>query len=360
MWMINQFNAPTLQSRLSWAIDRQNYLRLRVGWKFANLVRALSTNIHQPNQRRPRLLILVNTRGWAFDDLAQQRVKYMASTWDVDIQYIDEEPHIDPSQYDLMFDPNWGWSGYDALFTGRYVRGINSHKWERGPRPYEQLRTCLRGAVACFVPNEAQVRRIRPAFPATFLVREGIDPAVFYWIRDRSEPDLVVGWTGNQGNRMKRLETVIKPACARANVELHIAKVPSREELNRFYNDVDVVLIGSEPLYEGNPLSLFEAGACGRTVIATNVGAVPEVVEDGVSGFIIEATNDIPYTIQAFVERLNWCKEHVEEVRRMGKRHQERVLRDRTPDKTCEQFRQAIEWAYGQLSCNSNCRSGFK
>jgi hypothetical protein len=273
----------------------------------------------------------------------------LSAGWDIDIQYIRENPRIDPSRYDLMFNPNWGFSNYDALFLGRYVRGINSHKWERRPRPYRQLRKCLRGAVACFVPNQAQVKRIRPVFPATFLVKEGIDPTVFYWLEDRVGSDLIAGWTGNQANEMKRLETVIKPACALANVELRVASVPTREELNRFYNAVDVVLIGSEPLYEGNPLSLFEAGACGRTVIATNVGVVPEIVEDGTTGFIIEATTDTSSTIEAFVNRLTWCKEHVEEVRRMGRRHKERVLRDRTPDITCEQFRQAIEWAYTQI-----------
>jgi len=344
------------QSPLNWAIDRENYLRLLLRWKFAHLVRELSTNIHRPDQRRPRLLILANTRGWAFDELAQQRANYLASFWNIDIQYIDEKPNINPAHYDLMFDPNWNFNEYDALFMGCFVRGINSHKWERNPCPYKQLRKCLNGAVACFVPNQSQVRRIRPAFPATFLVKEGIDPETFYWIRDRSEPDLVAGWTGNQSNLLKRLDTVIKPACIQAGVNLRIAEFPTREKLNHFYNDVDVVLIGSEPLYEGNPLSLFEAGACGRTVIATNVGAVPEVVEDGVTGLVVESTNDIPRTIQAFVDRLTWCKEHLGEVRQMGKLHRERILRDRIPEKTCEQFRQAIEWAYVQVAVARHSR----
>ncbi len=318
-------------------------------WKYKQLRRYVSSNILEPKARKPRLLMLPNTRGWAFDDLVQQRAQYMAASWDIDIKYIDENPQIDPDQYDIMFDPNWNFNHYDSLFMGRYVRGINSHKWEKGPQPYTQLRECLKGSVACFVPNKAQTERIKAAFPATFLVKEGIDPNVFYWIKDRTESDLVVGWTGNQSNQMKRLETVIKPTCSIADVELKIAKVPTREELNRFYNEVDIVLIASEPLYEGNPLSLFEAGACGRTVIATNVGAVPEVVEHAVTGFIIESTYDISRTIQAFVDRLNWGKRHVNEVRRIGKLHQKRVLLDRTPDKTCEQFRQAIEWANTQV-----------
>jgi hypothetical protein len=245
-----------------------------------------------------------------------------------------------------MFNPNWAYSVYDAMFHGRYVRGINSHKWQRASCPYRELRRCLRGAIACFVPNRAQYDLIRRVFPATFLVKEGIDTTTFKWLQDRSGTDLVVGWSGNKMNKMKRLDNVIRPACAQAGVELRIPDAPTRKDLNRFYNDVDLILIASEPLYEGNPLSLFEAGACGRAVLATNVGCVPETVENKVTGLVVESSFDVDCTVRDFVECLRWCKEHVAEVRAMGKRHRQRVLAERTSEKTCETFRQAIEWAY--------------
>lgn len=248
-----------------------------------------------------------------------------------------------------MFNPNWAYSAYDAMFHGRYVRGINSHKWQRTNSPYRELHGCLRGAIACFVPNRAQYDLIRRVFPATFLVKEGIDTTTFNWINDRIDTDLVVGWSGNKGNNKKRLDNVIRPACAQAGVELRIPDAPTHEDLNRFYNDVDLILIASEPLYEGNPLSLFEAGACGRAVLATNVGCVPETVEDKATGFVVESTFDVDRTVRAFVDCLRWCKDHVAEVRAMGKRHRERVLAERTSEKTCETFRQAIEWAYAHV-----------
>jgi hypothetical protein len=258
------------------------------------------------NSKR-RLLMLANERGWAFDDLCQQRARYLADSWDVDIKYLQETPSLDPKDYDLMFDCNWNYSHYNNGFAGKYVRGINSHKWERASQRFLSLRRSLNGAVACFVPNRMHLQKISRVFPATCLVREGIDPTVFYWIKDCSGTDLIAGWTGNPNNEYKRLTTVIEPACKAAGVELRLIQAPDRQALNLFYNEVDIVLIGSGPLYEGNPLSLFEAGACGRAVIATNVGAVPETVEDGVSGLIVESTADIHRTITAFVERLNWC-----------------------------------------------------
>lgn len=325
--------------------------RLNFSTRRAAAKRAWSGPITQPKDDRRRLLILANEPGWAFDELAQQRQRHLADSWEVDILYLSEKPQVDPSRYDLLFNPNWGYGEYDRLFHGRYIRGFFSQKWQRGPMPYRTLQASLRGAVACFVPDKHSLTKIRKVFPPVFLVKEGIDPSIFHWLCDRTGEDLVVGWTGQIKNPNKRFETVVQPACEEAGVELRTASSLPRDQLNLFYNDVDLVLIGSEPLQEGNPLALYEAGACGRTVLATHVGCVPEIVEDRVNGLIVEATFDTEKTIRTLVERLKWCKANVSEVRAMGKRHRERVLAERTPQKTCETFRQALERAYAHRLC---------
>jgi glycosyltransferase involved in cell wall biosynthesis len=50
-------------------------------------------------------------------------------------------------------------------------------------------------------------------------------------------------------------------------------------------SDLDVVALTSRN--EGTPVSLIEAGACARPIVATDVGGVRTVVEDGVSGLIV-------------------------------------------------------------------------
>jgi glycosyltransferase involved in cell wall biosynthesis len=58
-----------------------------------------------------------------------------------------------------------------------------------------------------------------------------------------------------------------------------------RRDLPAVYADLDVVCLSS--LNEGSPVALIEAMAAGRPVVATAVGGVPEVVQDGVSGLLV-------------------------------------------------------------------------
>ncbi len=93
---------------------------------------------------------------------------------------------------------------------------------------------------------------------------------------------------------------------------------------------------------EGNPLCLFEAGACGRTVIATSVGVVPEIIEDGVNGFIIDSNLSDLMTLDLMTLRLRWCQQHPAEVRVMGHRLREKILLTRTASVTGQAFRSLI------------------
>jgi glycosyltransferase involved in cell wall biosynthesis len=58
-----------------------------------------------------------------------------------------------------------------------------------------------------------------------------------------------------------------------------------RRDLPRVYADLDVVALSSHN--EGSPVSLIEALAAARAVVATAVGGVPEVVVDGETGLTI-------------------------------------------------------------------------
>jgi glycosyltransferase involved in cell wall biosynthesis len=65
--------------------------------------------------------------------------------------------------------------------------------------------------------------------------------------------------------------------------------VGERTDLERWYPAMDVKVISSVPRSEGTTTTALEAMSCGVPVVATDVGAVREVVEDGVTGRLVPA-----------------------------------------------------------------------
>jgi glycosyltransferase involved in cell wall biosynthesis len=66
-----------------------------------------------------------------------------------------------------------------------------------------------------------------------------------------------------------------------------------QEDVGPFYSAFDALVLPSSN--EGTPVSAIEALAAGRPVVATRVGGVPDVVQEGEDGFLVEpgATDDL-------------------------------------------------------------------
>jgi glycosyltransferase involved in cell wall biosynthesis len=62
---------------------------------------------------------------------------------------------------------------------------------------------------------------------------------------------------------------------------------PPNPDLPRLYNCSDGLVLGS--LHESLALVLAEALACGKPVISTRVGIAPQVIQDGVTGYLVQS-----------------------------------------------------------------------
>jgi glycosyltransferase involved in cell wall biosynthesis len=69
-----------------------------------------------------------------------------------------------------------------------------------------------------------------------------------------------------------------------AQEDLPVTILGWQGDIERVMSVADIVLLTSDN--EGMPLSLIQAGMAGIPVVATNVGSVPEVVLDGVTGIV--------------------------------------------------------------------------
>jgi glycosyltransferase involved in cell wall biosynthesis len=72
----------------------------------------------------------------------------------------------------------------------------------------------------------------------------------------------------------------------------------------------DVLILPSR--FDGRPVAVLESLALGVPVIASRVGALPDLIQDGETGFLCE-----PGDTAAFAEKIRWLAHHPEEHRRM-------------------------------------------
>ena len=70
-----------------------------------------------------------------------------------------------------------------------------------------------------------------------------------------------------------------------------------QQDMAKVYQATDIVVLTS--LNEGTPVSIIEAMAAAKPVVATDVGGVADIVADGVSGFVVP-----PFNSQALAEKI--------------------------------------------------------
>jgi len=92
-----------------------------------------------------------------------------------------------------------------------------------------------------------------------------------------------------------------------------------QEDVAPFYDAFDALLLPSAN--EGTPVSVIEALAAGCPVVATRVGGVPDVVRDGVDGFLAEVGD-----VETLARHLAELAADPERRRQMGESGRARVL----------------------------------
>lgn len=90
-----------------------------------------------------------------------------------------------------------------------------------------------------------------------------------------------------------------------------------RDALNEFYRSARIIVVPSR-WYEGFPNVIVQAMVMGRPVICSNIGALPEIVDDGQTGLLFETDNasDLAAKIRILYDRPDLCRKMGEAGRR--------------------------------------------
>ena len=106
-----------------------------------------------------------------------------------------------------------------------------------------------------------------------------------------------------------------------------------------------VALVMPSICYENFPRTLVEAYGCGLPVIASRIGALAELVVEGVTGLLFDSGNQ-----DDLASKLRWAQAHPTEMEAMGGRARERFEEKFTPRKNYEQLVRIYHTAQRWLS----------
>jgi len=256
-----------------------------------------------------KILLIPDFPNWALDKNAKDLIKYNKSNLQLDICYGED------------FFKNWKtyYNAYDLLFpmymgtffsilkkkipTDKVVTGIRSfHRWDKhktqppgyNTKPPKSILNKLKNALLLNTHCQ-KLWYIFQTYLPIIHTKYTCDLEIFYpEKKKRQNKKLVVGWTGSLTNHpgKRGFFEFIKPICDEIpGFELKVqAKedkfITNDNQMRYFYNSLDLYFCASRS--EGTPRPVIEAAGCGVPVISTDVGIVPELIEDGINGFIVK------------------------------------------------------------------------
>lgn len=177
------------------------------------------------------------------------------------------------------------------------------------------------------IPNGIDIRRFNPNLDCSYIRKKmGIDNhtkviftlrghepqyGIEYLIRavpilKRNDAIFVIGGEGSLRRYHERL--AINLGIKEKTV--FTGRIP-RAEVPYYYAMSDIVVVPS--LQEAFGLVVSEALACGKPVIGTKVGGIPDQIIDGYNGFLVK-----PKDPKEIAEKILWLIKHPDEAKRMG------------------------------------------
>jgi len=138
---------------------------------------------------------------------------------------------------------------------------------------------------------------------------------------------------GGDGNLLSKIREYLKKMNLMSNVKM-AGWIP-HDKLPEYLNELKLLVLPSYT--EGLPNIMLEAMACGTPVLATPVGAIPDIIKDGETGFLLKS-NDPRHIANKIVELLN----QPELLEKVSKNAYKLVRENFSEEKTLESWRRVL------------------
>jgi predicted O-methyltransferase YrrM len=314
----------------------------------------LDLPVVRPDGEKPRVLMLVDKRGWAYDTAAQAISKRLSDEFEFRIEYVRENPDLNAWKFDLLYVFFWGETYHQKFVSDprRIIKEISSHRWANedayGRLTAEQAAQKFLSDAGTLTATSRRLQKTFAPYREVHWCPNGFEENTFA-SRSRRNGPLRIGWAGNQNDPCKGVQDILKPA-AGDDFELVLAGGDlDSAAMGNFYNSVDVLCVASTA--EGEPLTLVEGMAAGVFPVAVDVGIVPELVRHGQDGFVV---NRSPAAFQAAFQ---WCRQNVDLVREAGANNALRLSTSRRWDDVAIHWRRALRAAFRNLPAENEAVS---
>lgn len=159
-------------------------------------------------------------------------------------------------------------------------------------------------------------------------------------LRERGLP--VEAWlVGSEGEGKTKYTREIERTVVRLGLENHVKMLGTRRDIPELLREADLLALSSL-VPESFGRVLIEAGAVGTACVATRLGGVLDIIEDGKEGLLVPPRDE-----EAFADAMERLLTHRDEARQMAqalrKKVETRFTLDQMTEKTLEVYRQVKE-----------------
>jgi len=184
----------------------------------------------------------------------------------------------------------------------------------------------------CVDPEMLEKRDVVVTHISNFRPVKRIEDLVYAMsIVTKEAPGARLVLVGNGPERHK-IERLVDQLDIRRNVQF----TGYRSDVPNLLRCSDIVVLCSET--ESTPLTLLEGMSCGLPVVATDVGGIPEIVDDGVNGFLVPLKHP-----EAIAERILELNADLGLRKRLGDAARGTVMKRYTVDKIVGQYTEVYE-----------------
>lgn len=229
-----------------------------------------------------KVLCIIDVYNWAMHNRCLALKKYYSQNHEYDIILTKDFNASHLKKYDVIYSLNWvlhkhivGTLPAPDKRNFKLVTTVCSHGGRNSPQDLKEVFKYYDkvGASSMFL-----YRELKNVYPGKIIYTPfGVDTAVFRKTSDPTRLRKNFGFVGKTNRSLKRYGN-IKQAVARNKRILKTVSHTSgfnQKQMAGFYNEIGTLICYSEN--EGTPNPVLEAAACGRAVISTPVGNVPEL-----------------------------------------------------------------------------------